>query len=1004
MNFEYYAYGNSGFLFQVFNAIASLMGSDGYGGLMTTTALLAFIITLGITAFKLDFSVLSSWFIGLVVVWYGFMLPKTHVIIMDREGVQAPLVVANVPLGIAVPAHYASSVGDWLTRSSEAVFSLPDDLQYSRNGLLFGSRLYQALRSTSLDDSVLQTDWSSFMYNCAFYDMALYHFYSVRDLARSQDLLTTLGQTNQALFVAIHRGNRVAGNWGPFSYNYYQYTSGSTSMSCDEAYTNLKQRTLDEAGYLQLKLANNSYPLLGGTAGAATAVSKLTSGLEATYRTFFKATSSNALQAITQEAMINVVRSAEIQNARTSRDSEKLAIALAVAQAERQTLMAMKTSGSVAADYLPLLRNTLEGLLIALFPIIVVISVLALHAMWGTLLYYFMALIWIQLWPMLYAILNLAATANTESNVAAWLSQAGAPTLVNASPVLSQFAQTQAMAGNLIWAIPVIAGALVMGGKGLASAVMGKTAASAESSASSAGSQAGQGNVSMGNTSANNTSMNKQAMDSVYATAGPSRIQGATGSFSSQAGVAQSFRSADLPVSAGASASEGARFSELSAQSREAGHQEQEVARNSIAMANASAVGYIARQGTGSSSSQDISSKMDAQQRQSATRVIQAAEDLAKRTGITDTSSASSALALGLGMNVGGGTGPQEKAEDVSKMGKILNGLGLKAGPSGKIGVNGQQSTENRMAQDFTNAVSALKREGVTMDDGLAKSVASSSRFQQDAREGKEYTQSVTSNLTRSQSAERSAANHFATAERYQKQAERSASTDGSVRVDGSASVGQAFANSGQTLQQAQQQPLALAGDGQQVAGQLHQGIQEQTKGTTMDTEQGGFSSSHQPSKDLGGLYQQQAGAAAVGFGQQSQQIGQRAQGAIGNIQNQIDDTRNQVMGDKNTMMPEVQHNIASGQQSIQNNAKGVATKGQQQYEARSGMHFLGDQQNGGSGSQRAAKVFEDPDAFKGVTGEARQGEVSGTIKATPTRPEPKTPLQSPDYQPWRKK
>ena len=50
-----------------------------------------------------------------------------------------PAVVANVPIGLALFASLTSQVGDGLTRLTEQAFTLPDDLQYRRHGLIFGA-------------------------------------------------------------------------------------------------------------------------------------------------------------------------------------------------------------------------------------------------------------------------------------------------------------------------------------------------------------------------------------------------------------------------------------------------------------------------------------------------------------------------------------------------------------------------------------------------------------------------------------------------------------------------------------------------------------------------------------------------------------------------------------------------------------------------------------------------------------------------------------------------
>ena len=54
----------------------------------------------------------------------------------------APRVVANVPLGLAFFAHATSKTGDWLTRSFETVFALPQAAKQARVFNFYAAVLY----------------------------------------------------------------------------------------------------------------------------------------------------------------------------------------------------------------------------------------------------------------------------------------------------------------------------------------------------------------------------------------------------------------------------------------------------------------------------------------------------------------------------------------------------------------------------------------------------------------------------------------------------------------------------------------------------------------------------------------------------------------------------------------------------------------------------------------------------------------------------------------------
>ena len=103
----------------------------------------------------------------------AFMVPKADVIVTDRIDATQSGVVSNVPLGLAATAGTFSLVGDWLTRSYETVFSLPNDLRYHESGMLFGQYLVEASTRFEITDQRLAANLSELWQACVFYDILL---------------------------------------------------------------------------------------------------------------------------------------------------------------------------------------------------------------------------------------------------------------------------------------------------------------------------------------------------------------------------------------------------------------------------------------------------------------------------------------------------------------------------------------------------------------------------------------------------------------------------------------------------------------------------------------------------------------------------------------------------------------------------------------------------------------------------------------------------------------
>src|SRR3546814_2435479 len=94
-----------------------------------------------VLSFNQDWRAWLNLFLCATLIYMCLMVPRMDVHVTDRVNPSlAPANVANVPLGLALMASFTSQVGDYLTRSAELVFCLPDDLNYSKNGMIYGAR------------------------------------------------------------------------------------------------------------------------------------------------------------------------------------------------------------------------------------------------------------------------------------------------------------------------------------------------------------------------------------------------------------------------------------------------------------------------------------------------------------------------------------------------------------------------------------------------------------------------------------------------------------------------------------------------------------------------------------------------------------------------------------------------------------------------------------------------------------------------------------------------
>jgi conjugal transfer mating pair stabilization protein TraG len=193
--------------------------------------------------------------------------------------------------------------------------------------------------------------------------------------------------------------------------------------------------------------------------------------------------------------MINLVQDTSSIVGQKINDPASLMIATARANATASINSSFLTMGKVAEQALPLVRNVIEAIIYAVFPFVFLLFLLAQGRGLGLAVKSFvLSLVWIQLWPPLYAILNYVATLASAKNLeAAARMGAGVQGLAldTASSIYHGAISDQAVAGYMVISIPIIATAIIKGGEVAFQAVTGvapiQSAVSGETSSTSKG-------------------------------------------------------------------------------------------------------------------------------------------------------------------------------------------------------------------------------------------------------------------------------------------------------------------------------------------------------------------------------------------------------------------------------------------------------------------------------------------------------------------------------------
>ncbi|HFA6951067.1 conjugal transfer protein TraG N-terminal domain-containing protein [Neisseria gonorrhoeae] len=758
MAVEYFTFpGNGEAVRAVFNGVATISGSTMMGGAMQAAALFGFLVTLAVAVFKLDLKDNFSYLFVVLFCWMGMMVPKTTVLITESGGygyTGRQYTVGNVPVGLAYMGYFVSSFGQSITRKAEQVNHLPDDLNYSRTGMLFGTRLMENIREARIPDAQLTQDWALFMHQCSFFDMNLYHFYNVQDLAQSADILATLTHTNQALFTNV---SQIASRRG----NMLQYNGKSKTMTCNEAAKELKDRTrFYSKNYLPGYIADRVFAGLGTNSAGINRVNALVTLGNSSFQYLLDNSRFDTLKNIEQAAMVEVIRQAGIINGQRNRNPAAVQQAFAQVQARNQYIAAQKTGSSMASWNLPLIRSAAEAILIGLFPFVMILAMLGGIMAFRLLSFYMMSMLWIQLWAPVASIINMIMTMNAKRLFSVEAAN-GVITPGTGDTLLMAAADAQAAAGAAMWLIPVIAGALAMGGRSLMNGMMGMTS-SAKSTGEAAGSQVGSGNYSAGNMNYNNSNANKHSLNPVYTDPQMMTAQSAAGTSWRNMATGDSraqMRNSSLGVSSQSQISQSESYSKAADRAETSAQQWQASFRESVSQGNANRLAFATNYGMDRSASEGYGMGLDAAESRKLSYVLDRGKKIAQKFGVTNTSAVISAIAAGLGIS--GNTGSSTKAQN------IKNALGAK----GDLGWSGKSQNTDQMVAEIGESIEAGKRQGISFDSNFTDKVSQSEAYKVALNSGNSLAQTAEANFSKAREASHMASESYQKAQSYREMA-----------------------------------------------------------------------------------------------------------------------------------------------------------------------------------------------------------------------------------------
>lgn len=530
---NFYAYWNGAQVADLWTTLALITGTDDYRSLLLCVALFGLICAAAGAAVRYRGGDLIVWIAAMVFIFSAAFVPRVNIAVRDVRSANVQ-VVQNIPLGIGWPASVISRASYWLTESFETAFGDVDAARYTRFGVAFPQRVVTTMLSVKPITADGKMSLTNFTERCIVPEI-LENSVKRQELLNAPDinaLISTKDWVNPARRVFMN--NKV--------------------LTCTEAAEELKktlEKTEIPALESRLRLKLNVDFKDSVNAALSTAIPQAESLMLGVSRTM--------AESLRQSLMMSAIPDTTMTFAAKAGQAPLSAgVAIARSQGNLASEINYRTLSEMARSALPKLRNILEFTVIGLWPM-VFLMMLGTGA-GGAMVCraYFTLLISVSLWAPITAIINYLTLHLDMEPMNQLVNSAGGVTLAAATMIRDAGATSQAMAGSLLWLVPVLAYAVAKGSDMALTAMTSSVLAPASSAAQAQGSQLAMGNVSAGNASLNNASLNnvsgnKTDTSSSWADPNTHKVELAQGTaaFDRSAGqmTAMNVRKSDLGVS-----------------------------------------------------------------------------------------------------------------------------------------------------------------------------------------------------------------------------------------------------------------------------------------------------------------------------------------------------------------------------------------------------------------------------------------------------------------------
>lgn len=480
--FVFYAYWNGNQIRDLFEGLVSVTNGSGFVQLAAFLVVTGMVACLLIGAVKGEGRSVISYFACAVLFWFVAIVPKATVVIEDVRS-QTVYNVDNVPLSMAFFASASSRIGHWLTQAYETAFIPADVAKYSSFGAVYPQRVMEVLQRTGPVTVQGRETLQAVLKNCVLPEVVLDGRKADEAMA-SSDLWTLIksdGWVNPARLAVMPDGS---------------------VLKCPAAVAELEQVLVNVEipalkRWVHVKLDPQAVNPSTSIAASITQTESLLLGI-----------SRSAESSLKHSLLLTALPKVMSGHAVTVAGPAAMASTLARAQGNLAGEINYRTMAKMAEDALPKIRNALEFVVIAMFPVVALIALVSGSGMAGVVRSYVTLLLTVQLWPALSSVVNYLVIAHDLHPFTLLAQNFGGSSLQAATLIRETGASSQAIAGALLCAVPVISYALVRAGDMAVGQLVGGLTQPAQNAATSQGAAIAAGNISQGNVSVSNVSSN----------------------------------------------------------------------------------------------------------------------------------------------------------------------------------------------------------------------------------------------------------------------------------------------------------------------------------------------------------------------------------------------------------------------------------------------------------------------------------------------------------------